>query len=643
MPLKIVGQDSGRERKAADELAEELRASLRDGDSLVIVVGAKCYGQARQDIDLLIFADFDPILSLPSSTRATAPGENPQVSLDSFVLTLEVKDHRQSDIRFIGNQVEVRYENRWSNVSQAVFEQRFSVKNFMQAAGKPPPFILSAIWLRNVSKGELPLPPTDVLVGHPTAADLWALVGKLGIGSASSGVASGQRRLVVSCGSKSTVASALSAADLFVRELRPSELDRRKLERICDRQLRETQYSTLVGKQLLIFRGRGGAGKTIRMLQLAKSIYDSSGARVLFLTYNRALAADVKRLLAIIGIGDRVDGPTIRVASSDSFFWSVLRSFDLAPGQTEDGEFPQAQYAECKRELLQLLRSASPEEIQNDPTAARNPDVFYWDCVCVDEAQDWPEDERDLLVALFGVTRLVIADGVDQLVRQATRCDWASLASKRRQIVTLRKSMRLKTNLCRFVTTVAEELRIPWDMDINPEIRGGRVMLIRGTYTEQKHRELLSEHTRLGNLPVDYMFCVTGAGSSDSLSLSSRLLSWGFKVWDGTSSLERGSFPTDTDQFRIVKYESSRGLEGWTVACLDFDLFFEKQLRIGQGIPRDALQSQTEAAHVFASQWALIPMTRGVDTLVLQVKGEGALVSALMVAAQTHSDFVVVA
>ena len=55
-------QDRGRERDAAVELAAELEPKLRPGDHLVFVVGAKCYGQSRQDIDLLIFADFHPEL-----------------------------------------------------------------------------------------------------------------------------------------------------------------------------------------------------------------------------------------------------------------------------------------------------------------------------------------------------------------------------------------------------------------------------------------------------------------------------------------------------------------------------------------------------------------------------------------------------
>jgi hypothetical protein len=177
-------------------------------------------------------------------------------------------------------------------------------------------------------------------------------------------------------------------------------------------------------------------------------------------------------------------------------------------------------------------------------------------------------------------------------------------------------------------------------MDVNPDIAGGRIKILRGDYTGALHETILVDHRRLGNLPIDFLFCVTGAEGSDSLGVRDRLISWGCKIWDGTSPKERSTFPTDTDQFRIVKYESSRGLEGWTVVCLDFDSFFEKQLLAGKGIERDMLQSQSEVAHAFASQWAMIPITRAVDTLVLQLQRDSVLTSAVIAAAEAHRDFV---
>jgi hypothetical protein len=638
LALKIIGQDRGPERQAADELASEFSQHLRQEDDLLIVVGAKCYGQVRQDIDLILFADFHPMLEVQRESVGAEHQER-VVSLDSFILSIEVKDHRPDDIRIVGNQVEVRYGGNWSNATHAAFQQRFSIKNFLTSHDRQAPFILSAIWLRNADGHALPTIPSDILVGHPSWKDVCSLVATLSRGLPRNSDGLNTER-IISCGSSEAFASAKAGASLFVRELHPTEIDRRKLERICERQSRDAGYLKLLGQQLLIFKGRGGSGKTIRMLQLAKYMHDNSGERVLLLTYNKALAADLNRLLALIGVRDKVDGPAIRVSSSDAYFWSLLKSFDLAPKTIEDGPFPAQEYAAKKSELLSLLRSASPEEIRADPTAHRYPDVFYWDCVCIDEGQDWPDDERDLLVALFGIRKLVVADGVDQMVRQSNRCEWAAIAAKKRQIVTLRRSMRLKSNLCRFVTTLSEELGIPWELDVNEDIRGGGITVLRGEYGKSVHETAYAEHQRLGNMPIDYMFCVTGAGGSESAQIGERLVSAGYRIWDGTKPQVRNSFPTDAQQFRIVNYESARGLEGWTVVCLDLDLFFERQLKTGQLLKSSALEGQDEIAHVFASQWALIPVTRAVDTLILQISGRGQLAEAIMATARFHTDFV---
>ena len=123
------------------------------------------------------------------------------------------------------------------------------------------------------------------------------------------------------------------------------------------------------------------------------------------------------------------------------------------------------------------------------------------------------------------------------------------------------------------------------------------------------------------------------------MALPTRLKNWGHKVWNGADELERDTFATDTDQIRIVKYESVRGLEGWTVVCLDLDKFFSRQMMTGLAADRDALVTAEEAATTYASQWALIPMTRAVDTLVLQIRDESPFSRALLRTQEFCQDF----
>lgn len=78
---------------------------------------------------------------------------------------------------------------------------------------------------------------------------------------------------------------------VFSNVLVPSKIDRKRLEAITRSVLDRTQqqYAEKLGRQLLIFRGRGGTGKTVRLIRMAYQAYDEFGLRVVLLTYNKAL------------------------------------------------------------------------------------------------------------------------------------------------------------------------------------------------------------------------------------------------------------------------------------------------------------------------------------------------------------------
>jgi hypothetical protein len=289
--------------------------------------------------------------------------------------------------------------------------------------------------------------------------------------------------------------------------------------------------------------------------------------------------------------------------------------------------------------LLNLLRLSKPADIIKEQTAINNPEIFAWDFVLVDEGQDWPEEERDLLFALFGPDRLIVADGVDQFVRKQKRCDWTK-GVPARQIVTLKKSLRLKKNLCQIATAFAEKVGVEWDMEPNDDILGGHVKFVLGPYTRDAHTKIMEAHNKAGNKPIDALFCMTGAVGARSARFPEELASWGFKVWDGTTSEGREHFPTDVEQHRIVKYESCRGLEGWTVVCLDFDQFFDRQVIEGQSHERELFVSAEEAGLRFAARWCLIPLTRAIDTLVIQLQEHSAFGQQLLSVASAYKDFV---
>src|SRR5438270_300866 len=88
---------------------------------------------------------------------------------------------------------------------------------------------------------------------------------------------------------------------LLTHRLTPTRLDSVRMARVAQSAL-EPDWVAEAGKKLIIFRGQGGTGKTMLLLQLAWKLYQDLGARVLILTYNKALLADIRRLLTLIGI-----------------------------------------------------------------------------------------------------------------------------------------------------------------------------------------------------------------------------------------------------------------------------------------------------------------------------------------------------
>lgn len=628
-PIQVLGPISGTEREAAEELRRRFRTIVNAGDRITIVAAAKCYGQVRKDVDLIVFGTFgSPLLSLPP-TQLEEKFRDRKCSVLSFALVVEVKDHDPSGVRIEGSKVQVRYKERWHDASEQVFQERDSVLRCLEAAGHRPPKIADAIWLRNVTKTSLPA------IGNVFFADSNAL-DLVGISVRANPVLLNVQRnkdcpeFRVSC--VPTNGNLHAAMHLFTRELHPSAIDRRRLDAICRQVVRGQQYLELLGQQALLLRGRGGTGKTIRLLQIAKLRYDEFGDRSLILTYNHALAADLRRLLALLGVSDHAHQPAIVVQTSVSFFFGLLKEHGLGPERPSEGGFP-PDYA-AKKE--QLLRRISEGGVGSGGLASAS----AFGLVFVDEAQDWPRVDRDLLLATFGPKRLVLADGVDQFVTGHPSCDWQSAVGDARQIVPLRKALRLKSNLCRFATAFAERLGFDWDLEVNDEVGGGRVVVVRGHYDRALHDRLMAAHAQAGNEPIDALFVGTGSGGAQSRDFTQTLRSWGKAVWDGVSPESRQTYPTELAQHRVVRYESSRGLEGWTVVCLDIDLFFDRQAHSVDVARANLYQRPEEVARQHAVRWCMIPLTRAIDTLVLQVTPGSYLDQVLCELATAMPDFV---
>jgi AAA domain len=627
MEVSISGDTSSENYSLALSLRGVLESLVGKNGRASIVVGAFTPGCSVQDTDLIVLGVCDPPYQLPRSLLPSELGDKP-LKLSNFALAIEVKAHSQEKIRFEGNQVLVRYRNsatrrdEWHGATDQNRKQIYSLKNFLEREQLKSPHWIPILWLRNVASKDLPKTSNNLLGSEIDSDCLTGLILDNRFDTLFGQSDNWQCRYL-RCARDEGAKEIVDAIHIFTRKLVPSILDRKKIERITKTtvELELPGYVDKMGTQLLIFRGRGGSGKTVRLLQLANRLLQDQSARVLFLTYNRALASDLRRLMHLMGIREFRDQPTISIRTSEKFFWELMTAWGEAPSVGKGQPFPSAEFEEKKLVLRNLFAGETKEDLQKELSWQNHPSLYNWDYVIVDEAQDWPESERDILAALFGAKRLVVADGVDQLVRRDGRCDWAILTeSKCRQIVPLRKALRLKSNLSSFVEAFVSAEGLEWDMVINTEVLGGNVFIIVGEYTRDAHTHIMGEHKKLGNAAIDALFCVTGVRGSMGSRIGEQLIEWGEQVWDGSIEEVRDSFPERLEQLRIVKYESCRGLEGWTVVCLDFDVFFERQWQEGMKIEKELFETQEEVAARYSARWAMIPMTRAIDTLVIQVR-----------------------
>ncbi|SKA24747.1 hypothetical protein [Consotaella salsifontis] len=227
-------------------------------------------------------------------------------------------------------------------------------------------------------------------------------------------------------------------------------------------------------------------------------------------------------------------------------------------------------YDEHKELLLEYIRDGAVSKADIDELVGRQPDEFLWDIVFVDEGQDWPSNEIEILRAVYGPERIAVADGVDQFVRDSV-ADWSrGLLREQIRPRRLTRCLRMKANLALFVSDFAAAIALhDWDLEPNPDANGGRVLIVEGDLAARPdiYERLCDEAAALGNYPVDLLACVPPQLvrhiGDDVFSVPGRtLLENGKAVWDASAIDVRSHFPTDRDALRIVQYDSCRGLEG---------------------------------------------------------------------------------
>ncbi len=528
------------------QVASDALPEINESQEIILEIfsNVQCFGQKVQDVDLLLFfADYRHNGHLIQTSNGK--------TIHSFCATLEVKSHTFDSVWLEGNTCYVKYNNKDHDVTSQSEAQKYSTKRYIEKnsrTGKAP-WITNIIWLINVSSSHLPKRDSNI-IGADT--NWLMLLDKIAL------LNGGSRQRIETFSSKLWMNQIMS---VFSMRLEASKIDRRRIEAITKSVLSRDQqkYAKKLGEQMLIIRGRGGTGKTVRLIQIANQAYDEYGLRVILLTYNKALVADITRLLSIRGVRNAVGEPGMAVKTIHSFMYEWLIALGIIDNKCSD--FLE-KYEQYKNEAIELLRQnvISLDDL-NRARALRSRELT-WDLLLIDESQDWPQSERDILYQLYESSNIVIADGVDQFVRGVEKIDWREGLSKgQSQVITLRKSMRLKAALCQVVQRVSEEIQLEdWDLEPLPESYGGKVYVVVGNgLSQQFHQRIFLTANNDGSKPVDMLFCVppswvnkTKDGRESIVAKTYR--SWEKNVWDAVKEDLRGEYPTSLEQFRIVQY-----------------------------------------------------------------------------------------
>lgn len=636
--ITIVGCDEGSEADAAKQLRQAILkawpwAEADPSAVIYLIPNVQCHGETPRDIDLVVLASlpvekatFTPAVQLKLLNDSVV--EPDVVHVRSLCIVVEVKDHVPQDIRFSGSKVEVRYRgtrtgDQWHSATQQNERQKYSLRNYLarHISGAQVPHITNLIWLRNATRDALPRSTHNIL---PATLTWTALLNAVATNSC---VWSEKAGITLAATPPESAFSFASACDLLSRRLTPTTLDRRRMDRIANASIQDSWIEDL-GNRQMTFEGRGGTGKTMILLGLAWRAQERQHARVLVLTYNRILVADLRRLLTLMGLTDEIGQPTVEVQTVHAFLFRLLATLGLL--DRDESNFLE-RYDEHKAEALALLRNRALTQADIQEAVQKAPDWLAWDYIFVDEAQDWPRDERDILHLLYPPSHFVIADGRDQLVRRDANCDWSEgperIPTKR---YALERGLRMKANLARFANFLAEDLNLPaWSIQQNTEAVGGKVIVIEGDYASARstHEMIIAAARAAGNAPVDLLTCVPPGmvvrdGPDRHASAADLYATWGYPVWDGVSEDQRRTYPTAVEQLRIVQYDSCRGLEGWAVINLGIDDFYDYKVAAWARPTGDSGTSADDItlARRSATRWLMIPCSRAIDTLVLQVR-----------------------
>ena len=650
--VKIIGDNDGSDEFAAAERLKQIMIDTIPQSAIgevVLFPSATLYGQAVKDVDIIMIGNLQNYSARVSFNHDGGYSEE-DIYLSSFCTTIEVKSHSINSVRKVGTNIQVFYTNSgWHNATKQSNDQKISAMYFFYNALGESPYITNLLWLVEVTDAELNNlltfdnneMPSNVL---PSFFDFKDIVQKLAFQKMPWRYAN---RYIIECGFNGRNTEGVTKPLLFFSKAKNGmgELTRKKIEQITNQELGKNNPGFDINK-LNIFRGRAGTGKTIDLIRIAIRLVNEEGTRVQILTYNRALVSDIRRLFTLAELPDMFEEECVSVNTMQSYFYGLINGC-LYDGRLSGERFIN-EYRKLLREMIDFLKSDSDSREVIRSICEDNPKL-NWEYILIDEAQDWSIEERNLILLLYDENKILVADGGQQFVRGITPCDWTVV--KERNNIKLKYCLRQKNNLVKFLNHYAKMINSSSSKVLSSgELVGGKVIIIRNK--DQFFHTIKVERNELkkaGNVAYDLLFIVPptlveNCEGHRHFKMLKEFERKGILLWDGTNDDNRLDFSIDLNESRVLQYDSARGLEGWTVCCMDFDEFMqikEKQFNPNEGGNPLLLESAEDRKKKYLLNWAMIPLTRAIDTLIITLQDEKSYYSAqLLNLAQQHPDYI---
>lgn len=649
-----------------EQLIEQLLTETKlNSCQCVNICGIQPYTRRKREIDCLMILNFNDdspqakhrtknhiengrrIIDSDGNITEEILHRGHKVFLKTILATIEIKQHSAENIKIEGEDLFVRYNNTWQAATSKFIAQAQTSKQFLEKNAKTKIYHVNTfIYLPNVRKSDLnPKIKERYLENAIIYADsnlndfVEGCIYQQGV------FAHRDKNYSLLGDSHFNFDQCKSALDIFYRGLKPGILEQEKLEIIGKKYVdSDRKWVQSIGSKMIAFTGLAGTGKTLKLLRTANDLLEEYLDPVLFLTFNRALARDLERLMELQNLST---GSRITVWTIDSFIFKLAYRIGLFEN-LEDfiKECRDESVYESVRELV-LEKLLDREYLQE----IRDKVLREFTYVAIDEGQDWLQVERDIILAIFEPQRVILAAGTDQCLRAPTLANWKKDAERRgveTSIIPSRVSLRQTSNINRFNNILSDKLELNWSLSSNPDLTGGDIYFfdqVNEFILDEFFRELQEEKKRY--YPIDYLIMTSPASQSPIIDLINR---YGYTTWDGISNQDRDSIPKQTD-VRCVSTHSCRGLEGWSAMILDLDrwLWF--------AIQRErAIIAEKEAPDFFEMEylnespsaddlhclkkWFLIPFTRAKRKIFVELPKASLLREKLLEIKNENSDFV---